>query len=167
MRLWYPQLDAYDSIRRMLAISRAWSEPSLGIERLYVCDFYLANPPLLHGVRKSQAARKKFLELAITKPTKAFVSYPSSPLLFQKMGPVQRQALSTLVGKGLVDARSFQEGQVALTDDGAGFIDRALGVRMLEHEPDLIDFLVWNFSRETTGDIASLRQNTGLRRSVH
>jgi hypothetical protein len=103
-RLWYPQLDVYDAIRRIAGLLACWNpaaRPSQ--ERLYIADFYLANPPLLHKTHMSRDVRNEFNALGIDRPEKTFVSYPSAPILFQKMGEVQRQAFRTLVGKGLID----------------------------------------------------------------
>jgi hypothetical protein len=68
-RLWYPQLDIYDSIRRMAGLLSLWPSKSLpSVERLYIADFYLANPPLLHKTHMPNDVRKKFTSLNILKP---------------------------------------------------------------------------------------------------
>jgi hypothetical protein len=94
-RLWFPQLDVYDAIRRMAGLLSFWdyqSPPSP--ERLYIADFYLANPPLLHKTHMSRDVRDQFNSLGVVRADKSFVSYPTAPLLFQRMDEVQRQAFS-------------------------------------------------------------------------
>lgn len=112
-RLWYPQLDAYDAIRRMgglLAVWDAATPPSP--ERLYISDFYLANPPLLHPTHMSRDVRQEFNLLDVPRPEKSFVSYPSPTILFHKMAEVQREAFRTLSGKGLIDLSHLERGLV-------------------------------------------------------
>src|SRR5262249_5547193 len=73
-RLWYPQLDVYDAIRRIAGLLALWdaaSPPSQ--ERLYIADFYLANPPLLHKTHMSRLVRDRFQALGIIRPDKSFV----------------------------------------------------------------------------------------------
>ena len=138
LRLWYPQLDVYDTVRRMLGLLNAWSGDTLTPERLYISDFYLANPELLHRTHMLNEVRRDFQELAIPKPDKAFLSYPSPQMLFAKMEPVQKEALRTLVGKGFI----------ALTSG----------------ERRLIGFLTSSFARIGAGSPGELRLATGLRR---
>lgn len=93
VRLWYPQLDVYDAIRRIGGLLACWdasAPPSP--ERLYISDFYLANPALLHKTHMDQNVRHNFNALGVSRPEKTFVSFPSPPVLFQKMDEVQRQA---------------------------------------------------------------------------
>src|SRR5262249_25310450 len=112
-RLWYPQLDVYDAIRRIAGLLAFWrpaSPPSQ--EQLYIADFYLANLPLLHKTHMSRDVRNEFNALGISRPEKCFLSYPSAPILFQKMDEVQRQAFRTLTGKGLIELSNLERGIV-------------------------------------------------------
>src|SRR5689334_10307166 len=123
-RLWYPQLDIYDAVRRMAGLLLFWEPASLpSQERFYIADFYLANPPLLHNTRMPSEVRREFTSLAIPRPEKSFVSYPSAPLLFQKMEEVQTQAFRTLTGKGLIDVSSLEQGVVKPSDAGAALFE--------------------------------------------
>jgi hypothetical protein len=99
-RLWYPQLDIYDAVRRMAGLLLFWNPAALpSQERLYIADFYFANPPLLHKTHMTSDVRKDFNSLGIPRPEKSFVNYPTAPLLFQKMEEVQKQGFRTLTGK--------------------------------------------------------------------
>src|SRR4051812_16134136 len=118
-RLWYPQLDVYDAIRRIAALLSVWrSEAGPSQERLYITDFYLANPPLLHKTHMTRPLRNEFNELAIERPEKSFLSYPSPPLLFQKMAEVQKQAFRTLSAKGLINLEVLARGIAQPSDIG-------------------------------------------------
>ena len=116
-RLWYPQLDVYDCVRRLGALLAAFSEPP-GLERLYIADFYLANPPLLHRSQMKQATRRTFRELRIPRPEKTFLTYPAPPLLFKKMEPVQKEAVRAMTGKGLLSIEQLHRGFGKLTQAG-------------------------------------------------
>ena len=115
LRLWYPQLDVYDTIRRMSILLNYFENPP-GIERLYMADFYLASPSLLHLTTMPNSTREAFKELKIVRPEKNFVSYPSPQILFHKMEATQKQALVELSGRGLVAIELLDTGTVHLTE---------------------------------------------------
>ncbi|MCB1536262.1 MAG: hypothetical protein KDJ44_16485 [Rhodoblastus sp.] len=164
-RLWYPQLDAYDAVRRMAGLLAIWdtsAPPSP--ERLYIADFYLANPPLLHMTHMSRAERLAFNGLGVTRPEKAFVSFPTPPVLFQKMAEVQREAFRTLSGKGLIDLSALEGGLVRPSAAGGEiFSDKFLPL-LSAFERDLTAFLAGSFCAGADG-IGGLRRSTGLRRA--
>ncbi|WP_375595587.1 ABC-three component system middle component 5 [Algihabitans albus] len=163
-RLWYPQLDVYDAIRRIAGLLALWNAGSLpSKERLHVADFYLANPPLLYKTHMMQEVRREFYQLNIKRPEKIFISYPSAPLLFQKMGEVQRQALRTIIGKGLIDLPSLERGIVAPSPLGRNFFDSNLLALLNDNECRLADFLANSFATSEQ-KISDIRRNTGLRR---
>lgn len=162
-RLWYPQLDVFDTARRLGILLQSFERPP-GTERLYIADFYLANPPLLHRASMPAATRKLFSELKIPRPEKSFISYPSAPLLFHKMEPIQKEALNGLCGKGLVSWESLKLGYVKLTNSGLNTF--SIDVMSTDSEEKLSIFLAVNFmSFEEEGN-QDLRRRTGLRRSV-
>ena len=164
-RLWYPQLDAYDAIRRMASLLAIWGDdvpPSP--ERLYISDFYLANPPLLHLTHMSREVRDRFNLLGIRRPEKSFVSYPSPPMLFQKMAEVQREAFRTLTGKGLIDLDRLERGIVAPSAAGAQIFPERFLPLLGDDERGAATFLAQTFSQDDQ-DMAALRRNTGLRRT--
>lgn len=165
-RLWYPQLDVYDAVRRMLVLLYAWTGNPPGLERFFISDFYLANPPLLHNISMTAAIRAEFLKLPIPRPEKTFLSYPMAPLLFHKMEPIQKKALQALIGKGLIDSSLFQKGLVRLSEFGTGFVERELLEETSRVEEGLLSFLTMQLSTIGEGSTVELRKRTGLRRFV-
>lgn len=164
-RLWYPQLDVYEAIRRIAVLLAYWdasAPPSQ--ERLYIADFYLANPVLLHKMHMTRPVRNEFNSLDIKRPEKSFISYPSPPVLFQKMGEVQRHAFRTLTGKGLIDAEHLAQGAVVPTVAGHEvFADRFLPL-LSESERHTTTFIARTFAAVGSMEIGGLRRSTGLRR---
>ena len=166
VRLWYPQLDVYDAIRRIGCLLSLWSvEDPPSPERMFIADFYLANPPLLHKTNMTADTRKKFNDMGIVRPENTFLSYPSAPILFQKMDEVQRQAFRTLTAKGLVELSKLDQGEIVPSFTGT----RLFGERFVPLLPDsercVAEFLCNSFASSST-DIVLLRRRTGLRRLV-
>ena len=165
-RLWYPQLDAYDAVRRMALLLYTWTSNAPGLERFYISDFYLANPPLLHNTSMTGPIRGEFAKLGVPRPEKSFLSFPTPPLLFHKMEPIQKQALQALLGKGIIDPVKFQHGSVSLSDFGKEFVESKLIEEVTEFESCLLPFLANRFSELGEDSPAELRRRTGLRRFV-
>ena len=163
-RLWYPQLDVYDSVRRLGALIAAYTNPP-GIERLYIADFYLANPPLLHRSRMTQSTRRTFRGLRIPHPKKTFLTYPAPPLLFKKMEPIQKEALRAMTGKGLLSITELQRGYGKLTQAGQATFAAVLADKLSDEEGRLIRFLTTDFAASEEAGALQLRRSTGLRRS--
>jgi ABC-3C biological conflict system middle component len=163
-RLWYPQLDIYDAARRMAGLLLFWDPASLpSQERLYIADFYLANPPLLHNTHMTSEVRKEFNSLGVPRPEKLFVSYPSAPLLFQKMEEVQKHAFRTMTGKGLIDLPSLERGLIKPSEPGATVFEEQFAPLFGDQERRLGHFIANSFTR--SGErIDALRRSTGLRR---
>lgn len=163
-RLWYPQLDVYDAIRRMAGLLAAWrkkAEPST--ERFFVADFYFANPQLLHHTHMTREVRREFMLLGVQRPEKAFVSLPSAPVLFKKMEEVQKEAIRTLSGKGLLDIGSLGKGNVSLSSEGLEIFSKEFQPLIGSDEGPIIKFLVNHFV-QSDSEIDVLRRSTGLRR---
>jgi hypothetical protein len=117
-RLWYAQLDVFDTIRRYLALLSHWSVETPGRDRLFISDFYLVNPSLLHLTHMTLEVRSAFTTLRIEKPDQMFLSYPSPPILYSKMAGVQAHALHNLVGKGLFNVALVEKDQYQLSKTG-------------------------------------------------
>lgn len=163
-RLWYPQLDIYDAVRRMAGLLILWdSATPPSQERLYIADFYLANPPLLHKTQMTSDVRRQFHSLEIPRPEKEFISYPSAPILFQKMAEVQKQAFQTLTGKGLIDLSSLGRGVVQPSLAGIHLFEQKFAPLLSSTELRVGAFIVNSFTRGSE-EIHALRQSTGLRR---
>lgn len=163
-RLWYPQLDVYDAIRRLASILVRWHPRQASSERLAILDFYFANPPLLHHTHMPSEVRKAFHALTIPRPERTFVSYPSAQLLFHKMAAVQTDALKTLVGKGLLDSMLFTKDSMRPSARGLTVFNANLVPLLAPTERETLTFLTEHFSKIGDEDIGELRRSTGLRR---
>ena len=163
-RLWYPQFDVYDAVRRVALILLRWQPAQPSSERLSILDFYLANPPLLHNTHMPSEIRRTFNGLAIPRPEKGFVSYPSAQLLFHKMAPVQAEALKTLVGKGLLDGDLYARDTMRPSAKGAEVFQAELAPLSEPAEFAIRNFLTDHFATIGEADIGELRRSTGLRR---
>lgn len=162
-RIWYPQLDLYDTSRRFVALLMAWKGIPPSYERLTIADFYLANPPLLHETSMPETVRREFSILKIIRPKNAFLSFPAPPLLFHKMEPIQKRALNVLSARGLIESEALRVGEIELTNAGKAFAEN-LKAPLTEGEQLLIEFLVSHFIRIGAENTIELRKRTGLRR---
>ena len=162
-RLWYPQLDVFDTIRRVAALLSSYEAPP-GIERLYIADFFLANPPLLHRTQMPQQTRRSFNKLRIPRPEKTFLTYPAAPLLFHKMEPIQKEAIRALSGKGLISPDGLRRGLVELTASGRDLLAQTTRTQITQHEAALVAFLTHDFAASSDLGPEGLRRRTGLRR---
>src|SRR4030081_1429763 len=145
-RLWYPQLDVYDAIRRIACLVARWEHRPPSTERLYILDFYFASPSLLHRVSMPQHIRTAFLNLGIAHPDQAFLSYPSAPILFRKMEAIQKDAVRTLAGKDLIDLESLEKGEVKASRSGAIVFSEKFSDMMTQSERPVLEFLIKQFS---------------------
>ena len=162
-RLWYPQLDVYDCVRRIGALLLAFGAPP-GVERLSIIDFYLANPPLLHRSKMTKDTRRLFTALKIPRPEKTFLTYPAPPLLFNKMEPIQKEALRAMAGKSLLSINELQRGVAKLTERGQAAFRTAPIAKLAAGEMELIRFLTEDFAPTAEAGTLELRKSTGLRR---
>ena len=162
-RLWYPQLDVYDGIRRCVCLLEYWKGPAPSLERLFIYDFFFANPPLLHRTQMTRHIRDEFNQLGIPRPESTFLSYPSAPILFHGMAPIQKQAIQTLTGKGLLERDDLRRGKAVLSNGGKQFGANISGLLTADESP-VLEFLVSSFAKIGREDIAVLRRSTGLRR---
>ncbi len=161
-RLWYPQLDAYDAVRRITALLYSWRQPAPTLERLFICDFFFATPALLHKSQMPADVRNAFRQSRIPRPEDEFVSYPAAPILFAKMEAVQREALQTLVGKGQVDLEIYRGGRVALAKEAKGNLPPT---KVTQRELGVLEFIVLHFAAIGEDKPGALRIATGLRRA--
>jgi hypothetical protein len=160
-RLWYPQLDVMDAVRRMSILLQIFESPP-GIERLYISDFYLANPPLLYKTKMDRESREAFNQLKVARPEKTFLTYPSAQILFQKMDSVQRSAVEAMVGKGLLSVEEYLRGRVELTTIGSTLLP--LQKICEDSEFQIGKFVSRIFAgKEEVGNV-QLRRKSGLRR---
>ena len=158
--VWYPQFDVIDSIRRFVALLLLFKSPP-GVERLCIADFFLANPPLLHNTVMTAEMRKVFSELNVVKPEKSFLTYPSPPLLFKRMEPTQRDALSEMIGKGVLSVEGARTGSLQLARTPA--IDTIANLCTAD-EGALGRFIVGSFLGPEDVGNRDLKRRTGLSR---
>jgi hypothetical protein len=162
-RLCYAQLDVFDTIRRYLALLNGWKREAPGRDRLFISDFYLVNPCLLHLTHMTSEVRRAFSSLDIARPDQSFLSYPSPPILYAKMAGIQAHALHNLVGKGLVNVGLVENDQYSLSAAGkhlAGSMGEKL---VLSSETAVLNFITTEFASIGQGK-GGLRAVTGLRR---
>lgn len=161
-RIWYPQLDVFDCIRRVSVVASLREQKFSSVERLLIGDFFFANPPLLYQISMPSEVRKLFVELKVRRPEKSFLSYPAAPLLFHKMEPVQRRALKAMAAKNLLDRNKFDQRQIDLTDLGRKVLLERLDYTSAERE--LAQFIAVQLMAIGEDNIEDLRKRTGLRR---
>lgn len=161
-RIWYPQLDVFDCIRRISLLASLRPKKLSSLERMLIGDFFFANPPLIHKVPMPDEVRKQFMELKIRRPEKTFLSYPAAPLLFHKMEPVQRRALKAMSAKNLLIREVFDQRQIELTDLGRDVLRDQLFFTTAEKK--LSCFIANKLIAIGEENIEDLRNRTGLRR---
>jgi hypothetical protein len=162
-RLWYAQLDVFDTIRRYLALLKAWNGKGPSRDRLFTSDFYLANPCLLHLTHMTLEARRSFQALKVPRPEQSFLRYPSPSILYSKMAGIQAQALHNLIGKGLLDVELVDNDQYELSPSGAVLAGEMEKQPSPLGEAEVLEFLTTKFAAIGEGK-GGLRGVTGLRR---
>jgi hypothetical protein len=165
-RLWYPQLDVYDAIRRVACLISRWEHRPPSTERLYILDFYFASPSLLHRVSMPQNIRSAFQALGVVHPDHSFLSYPSAPILFKKMESIQKEAIRTLAGKDLINLVLLEKGEVKPSLAGTVLFSERFSHMLTQSERPILEFLISHFSTIGLDDIRDLRSRTGLRRMI-
>ena len=165
-RLWYPQLDVYDAIRRVACLVSKLEHQPPSVERLYILDFYFANPSLLHKVHMPREVRAEFVKANVEHPDNSFLSYPSAPILFKKMEPIQREAVRTLAGKELIDLTYLERGEIIGSSSGRVLFRQRFYETLTQPERPILHFLTAHFAAIGLEDIRELRNRTGLRRMV-
>lgn len=163
VRQWYAQLDVFDTVRRYTALLSRWQGEPPSRERLFVSDFYLANPSLLHDTKMTADCRKAFMAMRIPRPERVFVRLPSPPLLYNKMAGIQNEALHNMLGRGLYDLGTADSGHFSLSGEGQEFARRLAAKLILPREMAVVSFLTTHF-REVGVDKGGLRAATGLMR---
>lgn len=161
-RLWYPQLDVFDAIRRFGLLLRDFDAPP-GLERLYIADFYLSTPSLLHRSTMTMEMRREFQSLEIPSPDKSFVSYPAVPLFFHKIESVQKQAIFEIRGRGLLLENELEHGTIVLSELGSTTFNSD-GFVYTKKEQLVSHFLTKKFLSIKNIEQKEFRSRTGLRR---
>jgi hypothetical protein len=165
-RLWYSQLDVYDAMRRLCLLLSELKDNSLVPEKLYIADFFLASPPLLHKTSMPREVRTAFNAIRITKPEKSFFHFPPSQILFKQMEPLQRKALLTLMSKEVISEERGKTGRMQLTEEGRNLMAIKGPHIKTKEEASLLPFLCHQFINIGDDNIGTLRQKSGLRRPM-
>lgn len=162
-RLWYAHLDIFDTVRRYVALMNNWKLDPPSRDRLFISDFYLVSPSLLHLTHMTLEVRREFNLLKVPKPDQCFIKYPAPAVLYNKMAGVQEQALHNIVGKGLLDVNLVDKGQFRLSAKGRNFAMDMAEKLIVHGEMEIIQFLTSEFVSIGAGK-NGLRAVTGLRR---
>ncbi len=101
IRFWHPAHDAYHSAFRMLQILLAHNKV-ISVEKLYLLDFFVAYPFLLHTVHVPKDMKATMRALHLPKPESYFINLPNNPILYRDMHAIQLEAVNRLVGRGLL-----------------------------------------------------------------
>lgn len=161
-RIWHPAFDAYHCSFRILRILRHTRKKRLPIELLYILDFYLLCPALLHNSSMTEDVRAAFRELHITRAKDDFVQYPSAKSLFRDIAIFQRTAVSDLVAKAIIDRDRFLSGEAQLRETivPKELLDEIDAQNASDKE--FMDFLVEKFGSIELFGARGLRALTGL-----
>ncbi|WP_417834345.1 ABC-three component system middle component 5 [Thalassospira xiamenensis] len=163
-RLWYPQFDIYDAIRRQGIIVSFYNKAEISLEFLFICDFYICNPSLMSRASMRADERKAFNSSGIPKPHQHFLSFPDERLLYAKMGGVQKQATKELAARGLIEVDRYKDAWIVATPQGSQLFDDWLCNNSEELEYKSLDFLKKYFAPVTEGGVRDLKKKTGLTR---
>lgn len=164
--MWFPQLDAFDAMRRMGLLLMNWQNKPIVKEHLYILDFYFCSPSLLHNCRMTKDTRKEFNALNIQRPRMEFIDYPTEQILYNKMISVQESALNSLFAKNILLIDLFEDGYVSITESGKKLFQENERKLTSIKSNLLIEFLVGSFSIDAIQDINSLKEKCGLRRVI-
>ncbi|KJC48180.1 ABC-three component system middle component 5 [Bradyrhizobium sp. LTSP857] len=162
LRLWHPSFDAYHCTFRLLRILTFQKDHALLIEKLWILDFYLLYPALLHKASMPSEVRRTFRSLEIQRLTDEFVQLPSGKSLYRDLAIFQRAAGTNLVAKDLFAREQYLSGLARLKMDA---IPRPLLADLTElnlNEARFMDFLVNELGGLDLAGARGLRALTGL-----
>lgn len=115
LRLWHPAHDAYHCAFRMLRLLSAGK--SMPSEKLYILDFFLLFPFLLHDCKYTSEIRGELKTLDIVKPENQFLNIPSPQVLYRDLRIYQKTATVHLAAKGIIDPNVMTDSFVTLRSD--------------------------------------------------
>jgi ABC-3C biological conflict system middle component len=162
LRLWHPSFDVYHCSFRFLRLLIVKSDHALVLEKLYLLDFYVLYPFLLHRASMPNEVRRNFRALHISRPADQFVQLPSEQSLYRELSIFQKAASTNLVAKGLLARDAYLSGIANLI---AGTVPPKLladleGANLEDH--NFMDFLVNQFGALDLIGARGLRALTGL-----
>lgn len=163
LRIWLPGQDGYHAAFRMLRIMSS-NNADMELEKLFILDFLLAYPTLLHKVYMPMELKRDFRALDIQKPEEFFLKLPSSVSLFRDMELIQAEAVKSLVGKAIFDKNLYLKKIISLDPEK---MPKELAKKVLQRnaqEHALIHFLVSTYGGRPIKD---LQDSTGLKRKIY
>ncbi len=80
------------------------------------------------------------------------------------MEPVQRQAVQSLLGKGLLDALAYASGTARASESGRELFSQSFAQLLTGQERNIANFLAHSFAKIGAENISELHRSTGLRR---
>lgn len=163
VRLWHPAHDAYHSAFRMLRIMLVKQSRQVELEKLYLLDFFVAYPFLLHKIHMPRPMKIAFNDLGIQKPETYFVSLPSNLSLFRDMAVIQLEAVKSLVGRGIFKKDKYIEKTAALAQKKIPEKLQKMALQVNEDETRFINFLVNDYGARSVDE---LRVSTELKRRL-
>jgi hypothetical protein len=160
VRIWHPMFDPYHCGFRMLRLLFAKSPQE--VEVLFILDFYLLFPFLLHAASMPETVRARFRALKVERQQDQFVQVPSPQSLYRDLSVIQRTSLAGLVARKLVDPSEFQRGLVYLDLRSVPVHLNSRIARANRADAPLIDFLVNAIATIGLHGPRGLRSLTGL-----
>ena len=124
-----PAFDPYHTVFRLhrLLLSLS-SEKNYRVERIRILDFYLLFPYLINDIRLKPEDRS-FKKIASSyNDRRPYGRHPGAHVLFARMEPIQKAALSTMAIEGDLDMPAYINHEVAFisSDIEASLYDRCL-----------------------------------------
>ena len=164
IRIWHPMFDPYHCGFRVLRLLTRKSP--LEIESLFILDFYLLFPFLLHMASMPESERSKFRKLKVAKYQDQFVQVPSPQSLYRDLSVIQKTSLVGLAARGLIHSSAFQAGSAELNAASLPIKLRERIDEANQADAPLIEFLVHQFAPIGLAGPRGLRSLTGLVRRL-
>lgn len=112
MLLYHPLTDVNHCMYRLLNLI-LHIEGDIQFEKLRVVDFYYIFPHLLNEIKPWPVDIKKFKK-HLPSNKKSFEHISNKKKVFFELNSIQKQAISILVAKGLIDIDKIKDGVVSL-----------------------------------------------------
>ena len=164
IRIWHPMYDPYHCGFRMLRLLSV--QPALDIEVLFILDFYLLFPFLLHKASMPETVRAKFRELRVEKYQDQFLQVPSPQSLYRDLSVIQKTSLVGLAARGLIDPTAYQKGVAELNAESVPSKLSGRIASVNQADAALVNFLVNQFAPLGLLGPRGLRNLTGLVRRL-
>lgn len=135
-------LDPYHAVFRLFRLLPILEQcGAVEINKVRILDFYLAFPFRVGGMKFKQGHgryRKVAQEFATAAP---YGGQPDDKLLFDRMEPMQRAAIQTLVAQGFIDGSELEGGLIKATLKPAPEVLKARAGEQNKNEEFLMELL--------------------------